>query len=219
LSEAADDPAAAAREEAGNGLPADGPAVIELRKHFDSTRWQVASEDAHLGSTFLITWTVEPEPVDAGIPPGIGTVLAKALCSVGPCWFPGDEGSGAPVATARLHRQLTWREALIFRADEGSQLLPAFESGAHDWSMAAQWIVVGASDDRSNDRMVAVLKTLLEEWKLPDVWPSHVSAIIQAGVDGDAAGCHCRTRGIEDQLRDALRRCATADGITVHAID
>jgi hypothetical protein len=200
-------------------MPTDGPSLIELRKHFDAKRWQVASEDAHLDSTFLVTWTVHPEPVDAGIPPGIRTVLAEALCSVGACWFAGDEGSGEPVATTRLHRQLASRKTLIFRADDGSQLLPAFESGAHDWSMAAQWIVVGASNDRSNDRIVAVLKTLLEEWKLPDDWPSDVSAIIQAGVDGDAAGCHCRTRDIEDALRDALRRCASAAGIAVHAID
>jgi hypothetical protein len=157
--------------------------------------------------------------VDAGIPPGIRTVLAEALCSLGPCWFPGDEESGAPVATVRLRRQLAWRKALIFCADDVGQLLPAFESGAHDWSMAAQWILVGAGDDRSNDRIMAVLKTLLEEWKLPDDWPSDVSAVIQAGVDGDAAGCHCRTRDIEVQLRDALRRCATAHGIAVHAID
>jgi hypothetical protein len=200
-------------------LTADRPSVIELRKHFDSTRWQVASEDAHQGSTFLATWRVEPEPVDAGIPPSIRTVVAEALCSLGPCWFPGDEGSGAPVATPRLNRRLAWRKAMIFRADDGSQLLPAFESGAHDWSMAAQWIVVGASDDRSNDRIVAVLKTLLEQWKLPGDWPSEVSAIIQAGVDGDSAGCHCRTRDIETHLRDALRRCATAHGLAVHAID
>jgi hypothetical protein len=200
-------------------LPAVGPSTIEIRKRFDSTRWQVAPEDAHLGSTFLVTWTVQPEPVDAGIPPDIRTALADALCSQGACWFPGDEGSGAPVARARLQRQLACREALIFRADDGSQLLPAFESGAHDWSMAAQWIVVGTSDDRSNDRIVAVLKTLLEEWKLPQDWPADVSAIIQAGVDGDAAGCHCRTRDVEDQLRDALRRCATRYGIAVHAMD
>jgi hypothetical protein len=205
-------------QEVGDGLPADGPSVIEVRKHFDPTRWQVAS-DAHLASSFLVTWRVQPEPVDAGIPPGIRTVLAEALCAIGACWFPGDEGSGAPVATVRLHRQLGSRKTLIFRADDGSQLLPAFESGAHDWSMAAQWIVVGPGDDRSNDRMVAVLKTLLEDWKLPDDWPSDVSAIIQAGVDGDAAGCHCRTRDIEERLRDALRRCAPAHGIAVHAID
>jgi hypothetical protein len=115
--------------------------------------------------------------------------------------------------------RLAWRRALIFRAVDGSQLLPAFESGAHDWSMAAQWIVAGPSDDRSNDRIAAVLKTLLEEWKRPDDWPSDVSAIIQASVDGEAAGCHCRTRDIEDHLRDALRRCAAAHGIAVHAID
>ena len=84
--------------------------------------------------------------------------------------------------------------------------------------MAAQWIVVGAQDG-SSTRIVDVIRTLLEDWSLPNDWPPDVSAVIQAGVDGDAAGCHCRTREIAGELRDALERHGVAHGIRVRAID
>jgi hypothetical protein len=192
-------------------------AVIELRRHFDSTAWQIASHLARPGSTLLITWTVEPEPVDAGIPPTVRTVLAEALCDLGPCWFAGDEEPGA-TATLLLRRKLASRRAFIFRADRPDELLPAFESGAHDWSMAAQWIVVAARD-RADAEPADLVRSLLENWKIPAAWPAAVLAIIQAGADGDAAGCHFRTMEIEQEMRAAVERRANARGIAIRTID
>jgi hypothetical protein len=194
-------------------------AVIEIRRHFDSTAWQVASVSTASGSTLLLTWTVEPEPVDAGIPAAIRPVLAEALCGLGPCWFAGDEGSGAPVAMLPLRRKLLRRQAPIFRVERASDLWPAFESGTFDWSMAAQWIVVGAKAGGDSDRILEVLRSLLEEWKLPVAWPEGVSAIIQAGVDGDAAGCHCPTRDLERELLESLERRAMANGVGIRTVD
>jgi len=48
----------------------------------------------------------------------------------------------------------------------------------------------------------------LSDGKLPADWPADVPVIVQAGVDGDAAGCHCRTPEIAQQLVGALRRSA-----------
>jgi hypothetical protein len=192
--------------------------VIEVRRHFDAIAWQVAASRAPASATFLVTWTVMPEPVDAGIPSSVRDVLAEALCAVGSCWFAGDEDSGVPVTTVRLRRALSLRTAPIFRVDRAEGLRPAFESGAHDWSMAAQWIVVAAGDGE-RARVIDVLRTLLEDWNLPGDWPPDVSAIIQAGVDGDAAGCHCRTQEIAGQLRDALERHGATHGIDVRAVD
>jgi hypothetical protein len=191
--------------------------VIEVRQHFDAIAWQVAASRAPASATFLLTWTVTPEPVDAGIPSPVRDVLAEALCAVGPCWFAGDADGRAPVTTLRLRRGVSSRTAPIFRVDRAEDLRPAFESGAHDWSMAAQWIVVAADGER--DRVIDVLRTLLEDWNLPDDWPPDVSAIIQAGVDGDAAGIHCRTQEIADQLRAALERHGATHGIHTRVID
>jgi hypothetical protein len=195
------------------------PPVLEIRRQFDANAWQVTSPGPPSGATVLLTWTVEPEPVDAGVPPAILAVLGEAFAALGPCWFAGDDGSAAPVATVRLRRGISSRKSPIFRVDRASALSAAFDSGAHNWSLGAQWIVIGAGDSAADDQIVDVIHTLLEDWQLPGDWPAEVSAIIQAGVDGDAAGCHCRTHEIERSLRDALERCAAAHGVEVRTVD
>ena len=52
--------------------------TIELRRRFDSGNWQIAARGPEAEPTLLVTWQVEPEPVDAGVPPLIQTVLAEA---------------------------------------------------------------------------------------------------------------------------------------------
>jgi hypothetical protein len=117
-----------------------------------------------------------------------------------------------------LRRKLASRRAFVFRADRPDDLLPAFESGAHDWSMAAQWIVVAARDGDGTGPL-DVVRSLLEDWMVPAEWPAAVSAIIQAGVDGDAAGCHFRTPEIEREFRTALQRRASGRGVAIRTID
>lgn len=211
--------AARALQDPGKGWTCLDPPLIEVRRHFDATAWQVASSGGSSGSTLLVTWSVEPEPVDAGVPPAIRMVLAEALSALGPCWFAGDEDVGIPVATLLVSRGLSWQKTFVFRADRPQDLHAAFESGTHNWSMGAQWLVVGSAHSTSNDGVVGVIRTLLEDWNLPKRWPAEVSAIIQAGVDGDAAGCHCRTQEIEGELRKALELSATAYGVVFRTIE
>jgi hypothetical protein len=71
----------------------------------------------------------------------------------------------------------------------------------------------------TDQQFVDVLRSLLEKWELPESWPDEVFAIIQSGVDGDAAACHCRTSQIEQTLREALQRAAHSRGVTVRTID
>lgn len=192
--------------------------TLELRQHFDPVAWEVAPL-ARPRSTLLVTWSLDPTPLDAGIPDAVQRALAEALCSLGPCWFAGDDGAEHPIAAVHLRRRLSTRETRIFRADAPAQLNPAFQSGRHDWSMAAQWIVVGASGHATDDRMAPLVKRLLEDWALPADWPAELLAVVQAGVDGDAAACHCRSAGVEQSLRAALEHGARRHGLDVQPID
>jgi hypothetical protein len=144
-------------------------------------------------------------------------VLAAAFCSLGSCWFAGDDDAAParPVATLRLRRRLASHSSRVFRADAPLELGAAFDSGAHDWSQAAQWIVVGARDPAADARAAAVIQTLLELWKLPDEWPPEVLVIVQAGADGDAAACHCRTAELEGRLRSALEAAARSGAFAI----
>ncbi len=186
--------------------------TIELKRHFDPGPWQIACRRAEDGPTLLLTWKLETDPVDGGIPPQVQLVLAEALCSLGACCFAGDAGSGTSIGTLTLRRGMSRRKTEIFRVETPADLAPAFDSGAHDWSMAAQWIVVSASAAGSGT-VLALLKTLLDQWELPANWPLGVPVIVQAGVDGDAAGCHCRTPEAAQQLVDALQRSAAAHDV------
>jgi len=191
--------------------------TIELNRQFDPGRWQIAGRRDEGGPTLLMTWELETDPVDAGMPREVQTVLAEALCSLGFCCFAGDPGSGTSIGPLTLRRGLSRRRTEILRAERAADLLPAFDSGAHDWSMAAQWIVVSAPGT-ARDTVLALLKGLLDQWELPAEWPAVVPVIVQAGVDGDAAGCHCRTPEAAQKLADAIQRSATAHAVAVRLV-
>jgi len=83
--------------------------------------------------------------------------------------------------------------------------------------MAAQWIVVSAPGTEA-DTVLALMKGLLDQWELPGEWPAVVPVIVQAGVDGDAAGCHCRTPKAAQELIDAIQRSATAHAVALRCV-
>ena len=202
-----------------DGSPPRDGCTIELRSRFDPKAWQIAPPETHGGTTLLVSWTVTPDPIDAGVPACIQPVLADAFCSLGTCWFAGDEGARPPVATFRLGSPFSRRRAFIFRTDRPDDLLPAFDSGNHDWSMGAQWIIAAARAPESNDRIVPVLAAVLSKSRLPTPWPAEVAVIVQAAVDGDGAACHCRTPAIEAELRSALERHAPRHHVALQLLD
>jgi len=193
--------------------------TLDLCTEFDANRWQVAVSSSFLGKTLLLMWSVEPEPVDAGAPPLIQRVLAQALCELGVCWFAGDEDAGELVARVELRRGVASHRTQIFRADEARLLLAAFESGTHAWCMGAQWIVVGSRECAADDRAVSLIRALLERWALPAPWPGEILAVVQAGVDGDAAAVHCCSADVERSLRGILERVAQREAVALRSCD
>ena len=99
----------------------------------------------------------------------------------------------------------------LFRASTGIQVLPAFSSGRHDWSMGAQWLVVIDRAAAVDTDLGALVKQLFED-SFPQRWPGALRVIIQAAVDGDGAACHCRDPAVRDELIDAMQRSAGAYG-------
>lgn len=176
---------------------------VQFLDDYDPRQWQVA-RSRH---SFLLTWAVEPAPVDAGVPERVQQVIAEALCALGRCWFPGDPGGGRIVASPRVRRGVASRTVRIIRADCAAELRPAFESGAHDWTQAAQWIVVGAPE-LSDQSAAEVVAALLKDWELPQAWPDGVLAVVQAGVDGDAAAVHCGSAEVRAAVRASVERLA-----------
>jgi hypothetical protein len=188
---------------------------IEVQHHFDPTLWQSAPLPAKPASTLLVTWTVDPEPIDAGMPPSAQALFAAALCTLGTVFYAADaEAQKAATQIAEVQIRISLRRLLLrlFRAESKNEVLPAFESGLHDWSMNAQWLIVAARTDLELDVLEPLARTLYQDWRLPTPWPESVFLIVQAGVDGDAAICHCRDREVDERLCTALRVAATDAG-------
>jgi hypothetical protein len=111
-----------------------------------------------------------------------------------------------------VRRGLHRLKLTLFCASSVTQLLPAFTSATHDWSMNAQWLVVSDSY-KPEDDIIAAVKTLYEDWRLPDQWPSGAKMIVQAAVDGDGACCFSANKAVENGFIAALTESAKAADI------
>ena len=187
--------------------------VLDIRDEFDRLAWQIA-QPIQSASTVLVTWTVTPEPVDAGMPMRVAEPFSDALAALGAVLFAGDpdhQTSVAAIRTIPLRRGLRRHDLFLFRASTGIQVLPAFSSGRHDWSMGAQWLVVIDRAAAVDTDLGALVKQLFED-SFPQRWPGALRVIIQAAVEGDGAACHCRDHAVRDELIGAMRRSAGAYG-------
>lgn len=184
--------------------------VLEIHREFDPVIWQTASRLPPGATRFLLTWQVSPPPVDAGMPEPIRPVFGEALCSLGAVLYGGDGQSGS-FAGLELRRGLRRSPLALYRAATAAELLPAFESGRHDWSMSAQWLVV----TRPASENAASIQALYEDWALPAAWPPGWLLIVQAAVDGDGAACFSAGRDVEDRFLQALAASALAAGFTL----
>ena len=63
--------------------------VLDIRDEFDRLAWQIA-QPIQSAPTVLVTWTVTPEPVDAGMPMRVAEPFSDALAALGPVLFAGD---------------------------------------------------------------------------------------------------------------------------------
>ncbi len=180
------------------------PVTLEVREQFDAKVWQTA-EPRGVGWAGLLTWEVTQAPVDGGIPDEVARVFAAALCETGRVVYAGDGDAQA---------RRTWQRntETMFIADSVEEVLPAFNSGMHDWSMNAQWLVImdAAADPGA---VLDAGKKLYEDWTLPSGWPSGVKMIVQAAVDGDGAACYCADQSIKRSFLVSLRRHAERAGM------
>jgi hypothetical protein len=129
------------------------------------------------------------------------------------------ETAATKIAEVRVRSGLRRRLLTLFRAQSENEVLSAFESGIHNWSLNAQWLMVTGPAALAFDRLEALTQTLYQEWRLPDPWPDGVLLIVQAGVDGDAAICHCLNRHIDERFCSLLGDSAKTAGAGFQLLD
>jgi hypothetical protein len=189
--------------------------VLDIVHQFDPALW-MATPRRSAGAVLLLTWTLTPQEPDAGIPDVIASVFAEALCSIGPVVYAGDgeDETGGPSRIARvmIRRGFRRHELAVFHADSPAQLLPAFESATHNWSMNAQWLVVCRAP-AMHEELEGVLEALYGDWALPEPWPQSVALIVQSAVDGDGAVCYSADETVEASFVMALGQSVRAANV------
>jgi hypothetical protein len=201
------------------------PLSLEVRHHFAPALWQSAPLPPEPASTVLVTWTSAAESIDrddGGMPPGVQVPFAAALCALGTVFYAADAEAQAiatQIVEVTVKQAFRRRQLSVFRACSAREVLPAFESGTNDWSMNAQWLVVAGPSGLETPSIESLARTLYQEWRLPIPWPESVLLLIQAGVDGDAAICHCMDRQIDEEFCTALRIAADEAGVGFEILD
>jgi hypothetical protein len=195
--------------------------ALEIRHNFDPAQWETLAPLAAPHSTLLVTWQLQPEPTDAGMPQEVQLPFATALCALGPVLYAAESGTHGPVFLTQvpMRRGLLKHELTLFRASAPDQVFPAFETPKHNWSMNAQWLVVTDAALFREQDLHLLFTSLYRDWQFPRPWPQGVLIIVQAAVDGDGAACHCATREIENALIAALQRTVRAAGGNLSILD
>jgi hypothetical protein len=163
-----------------------------------------------------------PEPSDGGMPPRVQVPFAAAVCALGTVFYAADTDAARVatlVAEVSVKQGLRRRKLSLFCAHSGPAVLPAFESGIHNWSANAQWLIVSSPSGLDPALLGCLARTLYQDWHLPNPWPEAVMLIIQAGVDGDAAICHCKDRWVDERFCRALHAAATEANANYNALD
>lgn len=163
--------------------------AIEIKETFDHASARVVDTPRpHV----LLTWDVEPDPIDAGAPETIQAVLAGALLTFGAMLFLDTEPPrGADVRATLTLRRGWWdilpRRSPLVRADTMETARRAFDATGHSWAQAAQWIVVVERDAAVDEAVAGFVERLHVDWAVPEVWPEPVRLLVEAGNDGDMA--------------------------------
>lgn len=184
---------------------------LEIIHDYDAARWQVAKSS---GDSFLLTWTLSPQPPDAAIPASVACLFAHALLDLGELAFGGDAGAESVVMMVPVRRWLRFGQVALVSAGSVAAALPAFDCAGHDWSQNAQWLIVAnpAISALPADGLKRLVQQLFQEWSLPRSFPPGVVVIVQAAVDGDGAPCHCRDGEIAKRLMNSLEFYAGSAG-------
>jgi hypothetical protein len=174
----------------------------------------------------LIGWKQEPDPIDGGIPRGLGAVLARALASVTRVTFPssvlhptaadGWSRSGGD-DVRRLNAPAAARVASLLKRTPGHVLLVstrnpdtvmhAFEDPAYPWWMQGQVLLLSSPNAPPPGIERNQLLALFE-----DDWARHahalalsgIVAVVRPGVDGDVAGLLSVSPEFNDIVLQAL---------------
>lgn len=143
--------------------------------------------------------------VDAHVPEQIVDALAACLLNHGTVLFADNSKNSTNEEVGLLRLGLIGKQSSLVKAADQDQVQNAFDARSHDWSMGAQWLMSVDLDLASKSDIVDFATSLYKNWQVPSQWPDFLKVLIEAGVDGDAAGVFCKTAStLEDITTDLI---------------
>ena len=201
------------------------------------SQWQLGPLPPPAADVILIGWHVEPRAVDAGVPPGVADVLARALTSVATLTFPvvppakqaialsSSDDTSQPLhiaglaahARAAVHRGTARTVLVSTHAVDTAKLL--FDAPGYAWDSQAQVVLISEHHAPapivSRDTLQALagdnwIRHAATEQKTPRA--HHLVGVMRPGVDGDIAGILSLTPAFTRSLTRALQTTAHRAG-------
>ncbi|MEO4001984.1 hypothetical protein [Mesorhizobium sp. CAU 1732] len=167
------------------------PVVVRIDRSWDEPAWQTADFRPALSCAALLSWIMEPPPVDAGVPAPIIKIVSEVAASMGPVafrlFFPEDMPTGIrrlapakPALPVRICQRLTRR----WPADLAVALDPAgvAELFSRDWQLQGQTALVLQGDTPTDETLGRLRQT--RDWSRGG-FPADARLLIAPAVDGD----------------------------------
>jgi hypothetical protein len=174
---------------------------------FTGSEWQLP-EAPVLDGRLLVGWNMSRPPVDGGVPPDVGAVIANALCHEGRVTVPAARRVRGPLrgSSMRHGRDFDW---LDLEPSEAASCI--FDAVGFSWELQSQVVFVSRRD------VVPVLNESYLRLHDEPRWFSELGAagvlgVLLPGVDGQVAGFYAVAQDVLGSFSRRLEREAAALG-------
>ncbi len=171
--------------------PSAASPTIQIDRSWDEALFETEALRPSSSVAVLLTWSMEPPPIDAGVPPAIIEIVSQVVTSIGPVafrlFFPDD----LPAGLTRLPASRPWwpirlyqRLAQSWPADLAlaRQAAAAAELFSQDWQLQGQAALVLTGDSASEQTLGRLRRS--RDWRDAG-FPKDARLLIGPAVDGD----------------------------------
>ena len=201
------------------------PLTVRIHRAWDASLFRTAESRPEFSAAALLTWSMDPPPVDSGVPAPVIEIVSRVAASMGPVafrlFFPEDAPAGIrrlpapkPWAPVRLWRRLTrsWPAEIAVAEDASG----AAELFSQDWELQGQLALALGDGGASNETLDRLRRA--RDWRGAG-FPPDARLLIAPAVDGDGILLAAAGGAALDQALDLLLRAFDQADIPVHGDD
>lgn len=196
---------------------------FRINRSWDEAQLRTAELRPRHSEAALLTWTLDPSAIDAGVPAPLVEIVSEVAASLGPVafriFFPVDLPAGIEMHSApkawfpvALYRRLTrtWPADVAIAGEAGA----AAEMFSQDWQLQGQ-IALVLSPEGLPDETLHRLRTARNWDNAP--FPKGVRLLLAPAVDGDGILVVADSASRMDQVLELLSQAAAELGLSLRS--